>query len=295
MAKGKFYFGRVVKTGTNYDQKKLVEGLRKAFPIKSKKYSWAFVEVRESNISGQMYISGQLAQYDQDGEIDVVEELTRSRRKSLAKNQIRSSARFVYFPEHSGIIFLNVWNSIPVNVFRSKFCELVDAYYQKMFVQTEIELITDYKKFSTKIRELESVLEIDANVHLPNPMFGELWEEIDRELRERNSERLTIIEKAKSGRSIKTNLIEIVDSIVNGKFKLKKRPSISEAAILMAADGYGKGTVIGSVGTEIVEVRTNKMELTISLEKDCDEETLARVALKALENIEKERRMKHGK
>jgi hypothetical protein len=295
MAKGTFYVGRVIKTGVDYDQNKLIEAILRAPAIKTKKYKWGFVETGKSKIARQTFIYGQLAQYESDGQIDVIEESTRSRKKSQAKNQVRSTSKFVYFPEHSGIVFLNVWNSIPVNVFIARFSELIDSFFGNMFVNTEIELITDYKKFSTKIKELDAVTEISANVHLPNPLFGDLWGELDKELRSRNSECLEVTEKAKAGGSMKTNLVELVSSIVEFRKVKKIDISISEAAVLMAADGYGKGTVHGVKDLQPVIVKTDKMELTISMDKDLESDEIAAVALDMLNKVKLERNMKHGK
>lgn len=294
-ALGTFYVGRVVKTGISYGQEKLIEGLLKASPLKKMKFKWAFVDVAMSQVNNRKFISGQLAQYFDIGEIETVEESTRSKKKSIAKNQIRSSARFIYFPEHSGIIYLNVWGKIPSELFRTRFCEIIDNHFEKMFIKTEIEPITDYKKFSTKIKELDEIKEISATVHLPNPLFGELWEDLDDELRSRNSEKLAIVEKAKPGLGIKTSLVNFVESILDKTIEKKEKPTMSEAAVLMAADGYGKGKVIGLKKGVVAIIKTHLMELTFTANKEIEERELAKLGLEELDRVVRERNMKHGK
>ena len=71
-------------------------------------------------------------------------------------------------------------------------------------------------------------------------------------------------------------------------------PGLADAALLMAADGYGKGKLVGEgKNKEIIEVNTQDAQKSFLLEKDPSPEQLALHACKEFRKVSKERDMSH--
>jgi hypothetical protein len=68
---------------------------------------------------------------------------------------------------------------------------------------------------------------------------------------------------------------------------------IGDAAILMAADGYGSGLVKGRVGSNFVVIRTSETIRNFSFDKDPTPDDLYEAALNIFETIKRERHMEH--
>jgi hypothetical protein len=115
-----------------------------------------------------------LSKYAPDGEVGVVDELTKSEIKQDEPNLLVASTPFLYIPEHSGIVFLSQSGNIDVSVFRRRFSEVIEAYYGGFFVDCDIELISDLKSFSAKLAALDGIFKIEAIISPPNPLFSPL-------------------------------------------------------------------------------------------------------------------------
>lgn len=291
-----YYVGRVLKSGVDFGQEKLISAFKNAGPIMSRKYFWSFVDVEEVEYNKEQFVVGKLAQYSESSEIDVVEPRTRSRKKDITRNQIQAFSKFVYLPDHSGIVFQNHWNSITGAAFRSHFREIINKHYDNMFTNAEIEQITDYTKFATLVRGLKSITEIQAHVHIPNPLFGNLWASLNDELRDRNSERMSVTEIARNQNGLNSSLVKTVHDIEKKKStNIEAKLSFAEKAILMAADGYGKGTIRGHTANGKIEIKTSAMEISFKIESQEGFESLLSASSRIFERIKNERNMKHGK
>ena len=67
----------------------------------------------------------------------------------------------------------------------------------------------------------------------------------------------------------------------------------ADAAILMAADGYGRGKVVGEENGEEVVVKTSDSQKSFSHDKEPSPEDLAGAAKVQFDKVSKERDMKH--
>lgn len=296
--KGTYYIGRVLKLGV-LDQEKLKYALKNPAAIQSRGNSWTFIDVHEYNQSGHNYIFGKLSKFAPDGEVDVVDTTTNSGEKRIEPNLILASSPFVYIPEHSGLCFLNVSNKIEQPIFIRRFCEIIKKTHGNFFVECDVDLISDLKTFAARLAALDGIYKISASISPPNPLFSPLWKPLEEYLRKRNTDKMSIIEDAPIADLLDTRLPTLVEQASNQSESKQFIPDykidIGDAAILMAADGYGRGTVRGRINKETVVIRTSETALNFSFETDPEPHELYLKALEILERVKKSRHMEHGK
>lgn len=295
--KGTYYAGRVLKLGV-LDQQMLMSALRNPASILRRGNAWTFIDIDEYQQSGHHFIFGRLSKYAPEGEVGVVDESTRSEKKQLEPNLLVASSPFVYIPDHSGIAFLHVSNNIEVSTFIKRFSEIVEETHQGFFVDCDIDLISDLKTFAAKLASLDGIYKIDARVSPPNPLFSPLWKHLEQYLRERNTDRMTIIEDAPGSEALRTDLPNIVEEAAQqtdaNPFVPPKSLAIGDAAILMAADGYGSGTIRGKREEEMVVIKTSETALNFAFEKTPAPFELYMKALDIFIKIQEQRHMEHG-
>lgn len=298
MAKrGTYYAGRVLKLGL-LNQEMLLDAIKKPISVKYRGNAWTFIDVDEYKQAGHHYIFGRLSKYAPEGEVGVVDESTRSEKKQIEPNLLVASSPFVYIPAHSGIVFLNVSGQIEVSTFITRFCEIVERTHHNFFVDCDIELVTDLKTFAAKLSSLQGIFKIEARVSPPNPLFSPLWESLERYLRGRNTDRMTVIEDAPEADVLKTDLPSLVEAASlqteESRFAPPLPIPIGDAAILMAADGYGSGIIRGRRDDEVVVIKTSETALNFSFDKTPDPYALYTKANEIFRRIEKQRHMEHG-
>lgn len=299
MAKsGLYYAGRVLKLG-ELNQSMLMAAIRNPATIKARENSWTFIDISEHYTETDHFIFGRLSKYSPDGEVGIVDEITKSERKQDEPNLIVSSTPFLYIPEHSGIVFLSQSGGIDVPVFTRRFCQVVEKYYDDFFVDCGIELISDLKSFSAKLAALDGIFKIEAMVSPPNPLFSPLWKKLEEYLRSRNTDRMRIIEDAPTSEFLKTDLPKIVEEAsvqtASERYEPEEALDIGDAAILMAADGYGRGTIRGRSSEQVVVIKTSEAALNFVFGKTPDPKDLYLKAISIFNKIKESRHMEHGK
>lgn len=296
--KGTYYAGRVIKLGS-LDQKMLMAALRNPASIIRRRNAWTFIDIDEYNQSGHHYIFGRLSKYAPEAEVGVVDEPTRSEKKQIEPNLLIASSPFVYIPEHSGIAFLHVSNNIDAPTFMRRFSEVIEETHQRFFVSCNIELVSDLKTFAAKLASLDGIFKINARISPPNPLFSPLWKSLEQYLRDRNTDRMTIVEDAPVSEALHTDLPKIVEATAeqteSEPFTPDEPLAVGDAAILMAADGYGLGTILGKRDDETVVIKTSETALNFTFDKTPDPFGLYIKALTIFTKIQEQRHMEHGK
>lgn len=93
---------------------------------------------------------------------------------------------------------------------------------------------------------------------------------------------------------LKSSLVEHVDGILkDNSYQPQENAAIADAAILMAADGYGRGRVRGSSQNEEVVIRTSDTQKSFLSPKDPDPSDLAIKTQNILSQLKDERGMDH--
>ena len=193
--KGTYYAGRVLKLGL-LDQEMLLASMKKPVSILYRGSAWTFINVEEVNQSGHHFVFGRLTKFFPQGQVEVVDEATRSEVTQIEPNLVDASSPFIYIPEHSGIAFLNVSSKITPSVFINRFSEIIEHTNKNFFVVCDIELVSDLKTFAAKLAALDGIYQISARISPPNPLFSPLWKPLEDYLRSRNTDRMAITEDA---------------------------------------------------------------------------------------------------
>lgn len=288
--------GRVLKLGV-LDQSMLMSAILNPTSIKVRGNAWTIIDSQEHKQEGQHFVYGRLSKYSPEGEVTVIDEVNRQEVLQSEPNLLLSSSPFVYIPSHSGIVFLNVYSHIEQHIFIDRFSKIVEKSHDGFFVDCDIEMISDLKSFASKLGSLDRIYQIDAKVSPPNPLFGPLWSSLKDYLIERNTDRMTIIENSPEAQSLETDLPKIVQSAADqesiDEYFTEDEIPIGDAAILMAADGYGHGSVKGVHEDEVVTIKTSDTAKNFSFSKTPDPHELYEKSLAIFEKIKNNRHMKH--
>jgi hypothetical protein len=226
--------------------------------------------------------------------VKVVDEAAKHQLQARARNLLEASAPFVYLPQFSGLAFLHVWNGIQEDIFPRRFKAIIEAAYDNFFVDCTVEPVADYRAFLQKLRSLDRITELSAKVHPPNPLFGRLWGSLDEYVKKRQADEVSVRERTEKPNGLTTQLLVLIQNILeNPKYEPTQVPDITDAAVLMAADGYGSGKAVGTEGGHEVVVRTSESQKSFLFEKEPEPELLAKAARAQFERVSTERDMKH--
>lgn len=291
--RGRYYLGRVIKLGT-LDQTRLMDAIANATTLTIGKFAWTITNVVDKRSENPAFVFGHLAKFSAEGRVTVVDTATRSEVDAVAPNLLVASAPFVYLPAFSGIAYLHAWNGIQEELFSRRFKTIIEATYQEFFVDCSIEPVADYREFTSKLRGIERFTELSAKVYPPNPLFGRFWDPLRQYMRERNAAEISISESQEGQQGLKTDIVRLLDQILRSpQSKPSKPPAVTDAALLMAADGYGIGKVVGvQEGIEIV-IRTSDTQKSFLFPKEPVPEELAAEAERRFHQVSTERDMQH--
>jgi hypothetical protein len=293
--KGTYYLGRVIKLGM-LDDDKIFDAILSPATVVRHGNAWTIINASVHRDGVLRYGYGRLCKFAPEIEVAVIDLMKKAEVRQPEQNVILASSPFVYIPEHSGIAFLHVWNHIETNTFIRRFCGIITETYERFFVECKIEPIADLRTFAIKLAKLAGIYRISAKVFPPNPLFGPLWGSLKDYLLARKTETMRVQEESARDEPLNTKLAEVVQSMVNptgpGYPPTEPLP-IGDAAILMAADGYGTGLVEGRVGSDFVIIRTSETIRNFASEKDPDPHALYCEAREIFEKIKRERHMDH--
>lgn len=105
---------------------------------------------------------------------------------------------------------------------------------------------------------------------------------------------MSVKEVSTDSEGIQTGIISLIIGILeNPQFDLSTPPDITDSALLMAADGYGRGKVIGERKGGKVVIRTSETKKSFLLDKEPTPNELAQEAQEYFSQINQERDMQH--
>ena len=293
MRRGRYYMARVIKLG-ELNQAKLIDAIVDAPTVAIGQFEWTITDVIDMRDDTAPFVFGNLAKYSKEGKVKVVDEAAKHQLQARARNLLEASAPFVYLPQYSGLAFLHVWNGIQEDIFPRRFKAIIEAAYDNFFVDCTVEPVADYRAFLQKLRSLDRITELSAKVHPPNPLFGRLWGSLDEYVKKRQADEVSVRERTEKIGGLSTQLLVLIQNILeNPKYEPPQVPDITDAAVLMAADGYGSGKAIGTEGDHEVVVHTSESQKSFLFEKEPEPELLAKAAHAQFERVSTERDMKH--
>jgi hypothetical protein len=288
-----YYLGRIIKRGI-LDTDGLIQAILKPAEIR-RQSAWTFIDTQAFKDETDHFVFGKLSKYSPDAEVTVIDPEKLEEFKQPLHNLKKANSPFVYIPAHSGIAFMSVPNEIEPKTFTQMFCEIIKKTHHDFFVDCKIEMITDLRKFATKLEKLDGIYGIAATVSPPNPLFGPCWKELEEYLRSRNTDKMIIQEEGKEDVPIKSDLPhyvrEMADLKADDVLKLGTTPKIGDAAILMAADGYGSGRVKGKIDEKFIIIRTSETIRNFQFDKIPEPRELYLTALLIFDMIKDDRHM----
>ncbi|CAN7681953.1 hypothetical protein [Pseudomonas umsongensis] len=293
MRRGRYYLARVIKLG-QLNQLKLLDAIAQAPIVEIGQSEWTITDVIDRRDAPSPFIFGNLAKYSRNGEVTIVNESAKQQHQAHAPYLLEASAPFVYLPDFSGLAFLHVWNGIQEEIFPRRFKAIIEAAYDNFFVGCAVEPVADYRAFLEKLQSLDIINELSAKVHPPNPLFGRLWGGLDKYVRRRQADEVSVRETTSKSNGLSTQLLELIEQILkNPSYEPAEEPDITDAALLMAADGYGSGKAVGTENGHDVVIRTSESQKSFLFDKKPDPELLALLARGHFESVSSERDMRH--
>jgi hypothetical protein len=294
--KGTYYLGRIIKLG-ELDDEKVIDAILDPKPIVRRKNAWTFIDAQRLKDGAREYVFARLSKYSPEAEVKVIDPALRAELRREEPNLSIAASPFVYIPLYSGIAFLHVSQHIEQRTFSDRFCRLVQERYESFFVECQMEPISDLRTFASKLLRLEGIFRLFAKLYPPNPIFGPLWRHLKGYMEDRGTDTLQIQEEAKGAQPLHTDLPRHVDEVAkqtdNVAYVPRQELPIGDAAILMAADGYGTGLVEGRQGDQSVVIRTTETVRNFRFDRDPDPAELYQTAAEIFEEIQRQRHMEH--
>ncbi len=287
--------GRVIKFG-NLDTEKLIDAILFPRPFNTWGHAWTFIDSEKIAFDNREFVYAKLIKYSPDAEVFVVDPIKGKEIRQDEPNLSIASSPFVYIPEFSGIAFLRVSNHIEAKTFMKRFGKLIENKYYSFFMECEVEPISDLRSFAKKLSRLDGIYNLSATVSPPNPLFGPLWKDLKVYLEERRTDKMKIQEESADEHTINTSLPTLVKTISDhgvGDDILEQKVDIGDAAVLMAADGYGTGFIKGKREGEYVTIKTSETIKNFSFLKDAKPIDLFKKAYGLLKEIKDDRHMQH--
>jgi len=297
--KSRFYMSRVIKIG-ELTTEKIISAIANSPSIQIRGNRYMFTNFQQFGpIEKPLGVFARLAKYKSVGEVDVVRTEMHAVGSESVANLIDASSPFVYLPEFSGVAYKHVWNQLPQEQFERAFCGLIEESQQKFFVQCQLEPITDLRTFVTRLARLDRITMLQATVRPPNPLFGPCWKSLSDYIKKRDLDTVQIREESATG--ISTNVQQIAHAI---ETRSDSAPillgmmeplldGVGDAALLMAADGYGRARVIGVEETRTVTIRTSDNQKSFMVANELSPEELYATAYAQFSQISKDRYLEH--
>jgi len=294
----RYYLGRITKGGV-LETKDLINAVMNPAIISKNLYHYTFTNMHYNKEKN--YIYGKLVKYTLESEIETVLPEQHKESSVYVAHKKESSSPFIIILDYMGIVYPHVWNNLLKEQFEKYFSELITEKHENFFVSCMIEPIVDLRTFVDRVSTLSRIEKINATVVPPNPLFGPVWEELKDYLNDRDTKELTVIEKSNHLDGIKTKVKKLMAYFLNEdlatnngiEFLKKQQYDMTDAAILMAADGYGRATLEGYNGNEKVIIKTKDNQKSFLYDKDPEEEDFYYFVLEEFKSINNERYLGH--
>ncbi len=298
--RGRYYLSRIIKLG-QLNQDNLIKAMIRPVSIVTGKYAWTITDVRVIKRNKKVvYVFGKLSKYNPEGTVKVVNEREKAETSIIEPNLIEASSPFIYIPEFSGLAYLHVWNQIEREIFAKRFSRIIEESFDNFFVTCKIEPITDLRKFIERLMSIDTFTEISARIHPPNPLFGRAWKNLREYLEKRQASELSLKESADEKQPLNSQLLAhlrgLADQTDDERYSPVEPVDITDAAILMAVDGYGDGRIVGreKETRSTIVLKISERHVSFLFGADPLPDQLFEEANKQFSKISKERNMDHA-
>lgn len=258
---------------------------------------WSFFDAEMHNVDGVDFVSAKLSKFNPEGEVIIADPRSRQEIVQAEPNLRMASSFFIYIPSFAGIAFTKVYGHIDEFQFARRFAQVIMGTHNNFFVDCEINLISDLHTFAEKLLSLEAILRITATLNPPNPIWGPLWKPLRDYIKKRRADKMLLREEAGPEIPLNSQIAEHVlkasEQTAENEYIPDEPLPIGDAAILMAADGYGSGTVKGMRAGQKVTIKTTETIRNISFESEHSVYDLFREVQKVFLEIEQDRHLDH--
>jgi hypothetical protein len=231
-------------------------------------FKYKFHNTSDMVVDGERIIMGSLVKYDPAAPSQVVDEATGKITNTVSPNKVLAISHFVIHTKTSQIAFTTVPNFISKTTFTDVFSKLItlnNSYPtpNKIKVISMSPINFEYS-FVEKVEAIKKIKRITITIVPSNPHFGEHWEKIDKDLKDRNISLYKEFQQNKTDKGIE------IDEETKAKF-------------LMSEDGYGDSIVEGEneLGNPVT-VSTQQKDRQESLPIEMNERTSPAVIARRL-------------
>ncbi|NJR54409.1 MAG: hypothetical protein HC768_07210 [Acaryochloris sp. CRU_2_0] len=207
----------------------------------------------ESVVEQDDYLSGFLVKYRPLDPEQFVNTETREIEEQEIRNRITAKLRF-FLHIRTGIIAYQVVSQINEKSFRENFAKLLEASYNNLFIDAEVQAINQEESFFEAVKSFDSIAKVSIYLHPSNPSSRDIWKRVDERFKNLGLESYTEVYKLKADRS---NLDIEGDEEINSKLH-------------MASDGYGKAKVRGKKDGEYETVTTGDNPIEAEVENSVE-------------------------
>jgi hypothetical protein len=250
MRKGvRYFFGRLNLIPTQEPRRK-IELVRDALShnttIERRGVVWGFYQVRELETSLGGVTHGYLVKYKPHTQEEIAVPETRELDEQTINNRVSAKARFFLHVSSGLIAYHSFGREIRRDTFCDRFAHLFEEALGNFFVDAEILTIDEQWRIFEVLRRFRRISKVSIYLHPANPDLTEVTRNIQNRLKKLEAD--VYIEKYEAAAS-KVGLNVVEDPEINSK-------------ISMAADGYGRAEVTGTIDGEELTVSTANNPVT---------------------------------
>ncbi|MEB3308630.1 MAG: hypothetical protein VKJ02_00185 [Snowella sp.] len=255
----KYYFGRlnIVSAYTVEKRLFLERGLNSGILVAERNYTWGFFEIAPILVPTtelEAYLTGFLVKYRPSDPEQFVNTATRAIEEQEIRNRIKAKSRF-FLHIKTGIIAYQITGEINNKAFRESFSKLLEASYDNLFIDAEVQAINQEQPFFEAIKRFDSISKISIYLHPSNPSSRDVWKRVDERFKNLGLESYTEVYKLKPNHPSKLDIEG--EEEINSKLR-------------MASDGYGKAKIRGKKDGENETITTGDNPIEAEVESSLE-------------------------
>lgn len=236
-----YQFGRLNMLGHWEDKRQFIFVALSAGVTETKgKFKYGFFDVEELEREGEIFVFGRLVKYKPVLEGETVDEdLHQVVEGGLPHGVVAKSEFFLHY-DTDIIAYRPVANKLSPGQFREMVAKLIESGHDRFFVSAEIQSIDEDYEIEEAIRQFEAITKVSLDLHPSNPSNREIYARVDERLKAIKARRMRLTLYAKE------RGFDLAAFFGDDAYR----------GLMMAADGYGTGSIQGVVDGTKVTVST---------------------------------------